>query len=108
MSAPVFPEGARFAPSYRVGAKWGADRCLVHDAEFIDDVDPDNADRIALDRKVETELAGLFYDGKVVVVPPTGVPCVHGKVGHLLVLFIQGPIFEHARRSGVFDTTPPT
>lgn len=95
---PAFPEGARFAPSYRVGSRTGEDRCLIHDPAFVDDVDPDNAHRIALDRRVETEIVGLYWDQKVIVIPPTGIPCVHGAVGPLEVLFIQGPRFDAVRQ----------
>lgn len=92
--AADFPAHSRFAPSYRVSSKAGLDRVLIHDAEFVDELEPDNAARIALDRRIETEIAGLFWDQKVVVIPPTGIPCVHGQVGPFTVLFIQGPSFD--------------
>jgi len=94
-----FPEGSRFAPSYRVGSKTGADRCLIHDNDFVTDTDPDDAAKLAFDELKRTEMYGLFWDGKVVIIPRTGVRCVHGAVGPIAVLFISGPGFDRVQES---------
>lgn len=96
---PTFPAGARFAPTYRVGAKTGLDRALIHDNDFVSDTDPDEAARVAHDRRIQTEMVGLYWDGKVAVIQPTGIACVHGSVGPFEVLFIEGPIFERTKAS---------
>jgi hypothetical protein len=100
----AIPEGAIFAPSYRVGSKHGPDRCLVDSQAFTHPTDPDEAARIARDRRIETEAVGLYWDEKVVIIPPKGIANVPALVsqtvgGHTesaVVLFIQGPTFDAA------------
>ena len=109
----VLPEGARYAPSYRAGSALSPNRCLIHEPDFTDE-DPDLAARIGHDRRSETELFGLFWDGKVVIIPPAGIRCVPGLYGKVQVLWIQGPGFEHVQESErqlyakiKGDVTPP-
>lgn len=107
----AIPKGAVFAPSYRVGSRHGADRVLVDSTAFTDAKDPDEAARIARDRRLETEAVGLYWDGKVVIIPtPKGIANVRGIVEAVTrdarglehkettaVMFIQGPTFDEAQ-----------
>jgi hypothetical protein len=99
----AIPAGAVFAPSYRVGSRQGADRVLVDSTLFTHPTDPDEAARIARDRRIETEAVGLYWDHKVVIIQtPKGIANVRGVVEAktpdgvetTAVLFIQGPTFD--------------
>lgn len=99
----AIPAGSTFAPSYRVGSPHGADRVLVDSQAFTHPSDPDEAARIARDRKIETDAVGLYWDAKVVIIPPPpGILSIRGIVESTTagatettaVLFIQGPTFD--------------
>jgi hypothetical protein len=103
----AIPAGATFAPSYRVGSRHGADRVLIDSQAFTHPSDPDEAARIARDRRIETEAVGLYWDYKVVIVPPP--PGIRGQRGVVnaeiapgmtettAVIFIQGPTFDESQ-----------
>lgn len=86
--------GSVYAPSYRVGSGTGLNRVLVDHPDFIDREDPDTVARWARHTRVDMEMAGLYWDGNVVVIPPGGVANVRGRVGPFDVLFFQGPVFD--------------
>lgn len=88
--------GPIYCPTYVIDGT--QEKVLIDDEAFTGDTDNEAA-KIALLRRVDTELAGLVWTRKVAVVPLKGVESRKGKVGPFDVLFVAGPTFDLGRRS---------
>lgn len=88
--------GPIYCPTYWVaGTK---DKVLIDDEAFTGDTDNEAA-KIALIRRVDTELNDLVWTRKVTAVSLQGVESRKGRVGMFDVLFVEGPTFDLGRRS---------
>lgn len=95
--AESYPPGTLFAPSYRTGSRTNPNRCILDDPDFVSS-DPDLAAQIGHNSRGEAALGyGLFWDGKVVVIPPDGIRNVPGLCGKTKVLYIAGPGFDRVQ-----------
>jgi hypothetical protein len=88
--------GPLYCPTYVVAGT--ADRVLIDDEAFTAATDNEAA-KIAILRRVDTQLNDLVWTRKVGVVTLRGILSRKGKVGMFDVLFFAGPTFDLGRRS---------
>lgn len=74
------------------------DVVLIDDEAYTADTDTEAA-KIALLRRVDTELSDLIWKRTVAVVTLQGILSRKGKVGIFDVLFVAGPTFDMGRRA---------
>ncbi len=92
--------GPIYCPVYVVDGTQGEhpDKVLIDDEAYTADTDNEAA-KIALLRRVDTELNGLIWTRKVGVVTLNGILSRKGKINFFDVLFFSGPTFDLGRRS---------
>jgi hypothetical protein len=88
--------GPIYCPTYWV--KGTTDKVMIDDEAYTGDTDNEAA-KIALMRRVDTELNDLVWTQKVAEVSLQGVMSRKGRVGMFDVLFVAGPTFDLGRRS---------
>lgn len=92
--------GPLYCPIYIVNGTQGEhpDKVLIDDEAYTADDDSEAA-KIAILRKVDTELSDLIWTKKIGVVTIKGIASRKGKVGIFDVLFFAGPTFDNGRRA---------
>lgn len=92
--------GPIYCPIYVVDGSQSAnpEKVLIDDDAFTGDTDNEAA-KIALLRRVDTELNGLIWTRKVGVVTISGILSRKGRIGMFDVLFFAGPTFDLGRKS---------
>jgi hypothetical protein len=92
--------GPIYCPIYVVNGTQGEhpDKVLIDDEAYTADDDREAA-KIAILRRVDTELSDLIWTRKIGVVTIKGIASRKGKVGIFDVLFFAGPTFDNGRRA---------